>query len=986
MKVMISHMWLENLASYSLQVAFLILAGTMLIHLFRLKAPVVLLAFWQTLLVLCLLLPILQPWRQVRQAIQSAAEPAVEIPALPTLPSLDAVPPVTTPALPRSIPFPTRGTIALILGAGIGLRFLWLALGMLRLHCYRHRSRRLWVLPESIRDLQWRVGVAPEVLLSRQIDSPVTFGWRRPAVLLPEAFTEMSESLQRPIACHELLHVERRDWLYIVSEETLRSFFWFHPGVWWALSRIHLSREQVVDREVLRITGSRGPYLESLLHIASLRGRPAAVPAPLLLHERHLVQRVALMLKESTMSKFRVTVSLATIAACLLAAGTLAAVWFPLTAPAAQLREPLQVDGSVMRSKLLRRVEPVYPETARRARLEGVVRLQVLVNELGEVSSVKIIGGGYPPLQPAAAEAVRQWRYSPTYLNGEPVPVLTTVNVTFSLTAEAGAVAPPPPPPADPNQAFRRDPIRVGGPVQEGKLIRRVDPVYPELAKQARLESVVILEVQVNEQGEVTNIRVIRGHPLLDQAAIEAVKQWRYHQTLLNGVAVPVITTVSVTFKLGGGSVFVAPAEQPQPAATGRVARREPLRIGGNVQDGKLIRRVDPEYPELARRARIDATVMLEVLVNEQGKVASVRVIRGHPALNQAATDAVKQWRYSQTLLNGEAVPVITTVSVSFKTGGGSAFVAPTEQPQQATAGQTTGREPLRVGGNVQDSKLIHRVDPEYPELARRARIEAMVMLEVLVNEQGEVANIRVIRGHPLLVQAAIDAVKQWRYSPTYLNGEAVPVIATQTVIFKLGGSGSEIRIIIDQDGSLKDLGGNPITGEAIREKQIVLQVPPESQASFAQINQTLRYFQEQGVQNVRLVATAYRFTAGRLFYAVAGPSNSPFPPPPAPGGYTRQIPDSGTSVQPAQLGIDLESLAAMAKSSGQALGNPGTTTTLGYTVYVTETGQIVAVDGGLPQLPEITAALRRAPVIAAGRRGNEPVPTAVGVTLSVRW
>ena len=94
----------------------------------------------------------------------TGAEPAVEIPAFPTLPSLDAVPPVTTPALPGSIRLPARSTMALILGAGIGLRLLWLALGMLRLHRYRHRSRRLWVLPDSIRDLQWRVGVAPEVL------------------------------------------------------------------------------------------------------------------------------------------------------------------------------------------------------------------------------------------------------------------------------------------------------------------------------------------------------------------------------------------------------------------------------------------------------------------------------------------------------------------------------------------------------------------------------------------------------------------------------------------------------------------------------------------------------------------------------------------------------------------------------------------------------------------------------------------------------
>lgn len=93
----------------------------------------------------------------------------------------------------------------------------------------------------------------------------------------------------------------------------------------------------------------------------------------------------------------------------------------------------------------------------------------------------------------------------------------------------------------------------------------------------------------------------------------------------------------------------------------------------------------------------------------------------------------------------------------------------------------------MRVGGNVQESKILRRVDPIYPELAKRARVEQIVMLEVSVDEEGNVANVRVIRGHPLLDQAAIDAVKQWKYSPTLLNGEPVPVIATVTVIFKLG-------------------------------------------------------------------------------------------------------------------------------------------------------------------------------------------------------
>ena len=92
----------------------------------------------------------------------------------------------------------------------------------------------------------------------------------------------------------------------------------------------------------------------------------------------------------------------------------------------------------------------------------------------------------------------------------------------------------------------------------------------------------------------------------------------------------------------------------------------------------------------------------------------------------------------------------------------------------------------IRVGGNVQNSKLIQKIDPIYPELAKRARVAGFVLLQVTVDEQGMVSGIKLIRGHPLLNQSAIDAVGQWRYSPTLLNGEPVPVIATVTVNYVL--------------------------------------------------------------------------------------------------------------------------------------------------------------------------------------------------------
>jgi protein TonB len=92
--------------------------------------------------------------------------------------------------------------------------------------------------------------------------------------------------------------------------------------------------------------------------------------------------------------------------------------------------------------------------------------------------------------------------------------------------------------------------VRVGGAIKEPVKTKNVSPVYPDIAKQARVQGIVILECTISPQGRVTDVKVLRGIPLLDQAGIDAVKQWQYTPTLLNGVPVPVIMTVTVNFRL----------------------------------------------------------------------------------------------------------------------------------------------------------------------------------------------------------------------------------------------------------------------------------------------------------------------------------------------------------------------------------------------------------------------------------------------------
>jgi len=107
---------------------------------------------------------------------------------------------------------------------------------------------------------------------------------------------------------------------------------------------------------------------------------------------------------------------------------------------------------------------------------------------------------------------------------------------------------PPPPPPSVPPVA--RDPVRIGGELKAPALLERVEPEYPPVAVRARVQGVVILEAVVDPHGRVEDVRVLRSIPLLDKAAITAVRQWRYSPLLLNGTAERFVLTVTVSFSL----------------------------------------------------------------------------------------------------------------------------------------------------------------------------------------------------------------------------------------------------------------------------------------------------------------------------------------------------------------------------------------------------------------------------------------------------
>ncbi len=113
---------------------------------------------------------------------------------------------------------------------------------------------------------------------------------------------------------------------------------------------------------------------------------------------------------------------------------------------------------------------------------------------------------------------------------------------------------------------------------------------------------------------------------------------------------------------------------------------------------------------------------------------------------------------------------------------GGIISSTPVSVPKVATP------QRVRVSSGVTQGNLVNKVQPVYPQIAKSARIQGAVVLQAIISKTGVVENLRAVSGHPMLIPAAVEAVKQWRYKPYYLNGEPVEVETTVTVNFTLGG------------------------------------------------------------------------------------------------------------------------------------------------------------------------------------------------------
>ena len=197
------------------------------------------------------------------------------------------------------------------------------------------------------------------------------------------------------------------------------------------LARIALSREQVVDREAVRLIGSRRAYLETLRLFAG-SWQAAAVPGLPFFHRRHLLERVTYLCKEVPMSRSRIATLVTTFAGLLALTAVLGVLAFPMAGTA--WAEPLKVGGNVKAPKIVNKVEPEYPASARDAKIEGNVAVKTVIDKQGRVLNPTVAeSSGNADLDRSAVDTVRQWTFQPATLEGKPVEVYFTITIRFKL-------------------------------------------------------------------------------------------------------------------------------------------------------------------------------------------------------------------------------------------------------------------------------------------------------------------------------------------------------------------------------------------------------------------------------------------------------------------------------------------------------------------------------------------------------------------------
>lgn len=324
-------------------------------------------------------------------------------------------------------------------------RFLW---RLRKIHHLRRGATDLtltgnpaqcWVQCEE------RFGIEGAALgTSSQVFGPVTIGIAHKMVLLPaNIISSLAETEIRAAIGHEFAHMRRNDFAKNLAYELLSLPVSFHPFLSMTRMRITESREMVCDQMAAEFE-ERHDYARSLLRLASLlvEATPTRTPHAIGIFdtttfERRIMRLAQKPIRLSLVQRFAVVTGSVLLCAGICASTLALGLHVDAMSAgdehhSASPNQPVDVKPDVMQAHIEHKVPPVYPVDAKKARIQGTVKLDAVISKTGDVEQLKVISGP-KELQQSSLDAVRQWTYKPFLSNGSAVDVRTTVNINYTL-------------------------------------------------------------------------------------------------------------------------------------------------------------------------------------------------------------------------------------------------------------------------------------------------------------------------------------------------------------------------------------------------------------------------------------------------------------------------------------------------------------------------------------------------------------------------
>ena len=384
---------------------------------------------------------------------------------------------------------------------------------------------------------------AVRLVSSAEITAPAVCGIRRPVTILPAEWPQWSGEKLRAVVAHEFAHVARGDGLVMALAACNAALFWFHPLAYLIPRRLRALAEAACDDHAVMTVRDRESYARTLLEIARAGGKRAALPADAAAMARgsSAARRIERILRKTDFESgllaktLRRRMTLAALSAA--AAVSLVSVTFGQQGGVA-------LSGSVQ--------DPSGARIPRASvRIVDAARGVTEATTSGADGSYRIAG-----LDPSANYELRVTK--PGFKEHRQA-VDPAADKRLDVTLQVGGVREeivviaerkPDRDPSQPKAPRRR--IRVGGNVRKAQLVRHVSPIYPPSARSEGVEGTVLLEAVIDKEGRPSGLKAVNSmvDPRLIEAAMEAVKQWRYNPVLLNGRPVEIVTTISVAFQL----------------------------------------------------------------------------------------------------------------------------------------------------------------------------------------------------------------------------------------------------------------------------------------------------------------------------------------------------------------------------------------------------------------------------------------------------